>query len=114
MKRLFFSIYLLAIAGIAVAQKDTSFNVQRGIDYYENGDNKNAFVIFDNAAKRGNAYAMCVLGYMYDVGDGVEEDDVKEYLKTILRQQDGTEKQQNKVIKNLKNALEFVMRKALV
>ena len=77
MKRLLISIYLLAITGIVVAQKDTSFNVQKGIDYYINGDYENAIVIFDNAAKRGNAYALFYLGYMYEVGSGVEEDYVK-------------------------------------
>ena len=62
MKKLFFTLLLLALCATINAQKDMSFDVQKGIEFYDKGNYKEAFAIFSNAANKNNAYAQCLLG----------------------------------------------------
>ena len=55
------------------AQKETSHEIQMAIDYFENKDFNKAFAIFSEYANRGNSYAQCRLGMMYENGNGIEE-----------------------------------------
>ena len=72
-KKLLFELFFVVILGQSLAQIDTSYNVQKGLDFAKQEKFKEAFSIFSNAAKKGNAYAQCLVGYLYDVGDGVEQ-----------------------------------------
>ena len=47
---------------------------------YEAGDNQEAFRLFLALAEHGDAKAQYNLGFMYDNGEGIPEDDVLGYL----------------------------------
>ena len=75
MKKPVLFLCLFAVAANVVAQRDTSFNLMKGVEYFENGDYKNAFPIFSYAANHGNAYGQNCLGLLYSNGYGVERND---------------------------------------
>ena len=59
--------------------------LERGIFAYRSELYKEAIQYYAQAIKRGNTEAMYRLGYMYDIGNGVEKDDAKAlawYLKS--------------------------------
>jgi TPR repeat protein len=61
---------LLGSAGVS-----WSADFQKGIDAYQRGDYAAALIELTPLAEQGNAGAQYVLGVMYDLGQGVPEDD---------------------------------------
>lgn len=70
----FLMLLIITFSGSIHAQNDNSTNIQKGDDYYDKEDYKNAYVIFSKAANEGNSYAQNRLGLMYENGYGVEQD----------------------------------------
>jgi len=68
---------IVFIPAIAVAQGETEVN--KGYEYYKEGNYKEALTWFRQAADKGNAIAQNNLGYMYDNGLGVE----KNYVEAV-------------------------------
>ena len=70
-------------------------DLEDGMEAYENGDYGTASTYFRKAAEQGDADAQYFLGWMYDNGEGVTQNDkeaVKWYLKAA---EQGDAKAQN-------------------
>ena len=66
-------------AAVPVDINSAESNYKKGMDYYAKEDYKQAFPFLEKAATpkgeyKGYAKAQCNLGYMYQHGEGVEED----------------------------------------
>ncbi|MBO4608014.1 MAG: sel1 repeat family protein, partial [Prevotella sp.] len=77
MKISFLMLLMIAFCGSIHAQNDNSLDIQKGDDYYDKEDYKNAYVIFSKAANENNSYAQYCLGTMYENGYGVKQDYAK-------------------------------------
>lgn len=52
----------------------------KGIEYYSEGNYKDAIIVFHNLADNGDAEALCYLGVCYLEGFGVEKDEQRAFL----------------------------------
>ena len=75
MKKILILACVCFFAEYAIAQRDTSYSVQKGLDCYAKEDYSCAYSIFLQAANHNNAYAQGLVGFLYENGYGVEKSD---------------------------------------
>ena len=66
-------LMLLCVASLANAESD----IDQAVDAYNRKDYMKAYTIFKDRAVKGDAFAQTFIGWMYDNGEGVAENDVE-------------------------------------
>ena len=73
----FLSLLLLCTACFAFAEEDAEAMIERGFQAVEAGDGATAMDLFSKATDLGSARGLHAIGYLYDLGYGVEQSDEK-------------------------------------
>ena len=69
------TVCLSLVVGVASVGIGAAADYQKGLDAARKGDFATAFREWKPLAEQGDAVAQYILGAMYDVGEGVVEDD---------------------------------------
>ena len=73
MRTILLLLCFFSYGGTATAQKISTPEVDKAVEYYKRGDFKNAYSLFEKEANNGNSYAEFSLGFLYENGEGVEQ-----------------------------------------